>query len=249
MKEQEVFISDIHGHYDEFEKALSYWESNTQGLNLLGDYMDRGTQNVKVLRKVKDLVENYGATAIRGNHDQLFLDYIDNPTDNHNIFLYNGGLETVHEMTDYKYSSLVLIEDKETNVQAVKQIKENYKEEINFLRGLPLYIEHENIIGVHAGVDHDKWDEWKETSDTDFMWLREFYFLRQENRTGKLIVSGHTPTILRGQEDGTVLDIGCNRYMIDGGVFHTGHLNMLVLNKDGSIERAYKVSKERTECV
>ena len=71
-------ISDIHGHIEEFNKALSYIDlddKDTQ-LILLGDYI-HGHDSYAVLDRVMELQEKYGTDriiALMGNHELAVLE-------------------------------------------------------------------------------------------------------------------------------------------------------------------------------
>ena len=70
-----LVVSDIHGDIEKFEDVLQEASYNPREdqLILLGDYVDRGPCSRDVVAKVIDLVENDGAIAIKGNHDDLFI--------------------------------------------------------------------------------------------------------------------------------------------------------------------------------
>ncbi|UOK56709.1 metallophosphoesterase [Bacillus sp. OVS6] len=53
---------------------IKYNPANDQ-LILLGDYIDRGPRSKETLSEVMSLVDE-GAIALRGNHDQMFYDWI-----------------------------------------------------------------------------------------------------------------------------------------------------------------------------
>ncbi|KFJ05136.1 metallophosphoesterase [Bifidobacterium tsurumiense] len=73
-------LSDIHGHFEALEDALSrigdlkthlMRDSNTR-LIFLGDYVDYGSDSAKVLRKIYHLQQAYpdAVIVLKGNHDQ-----------------------------------------------------------------------------------------------------------------------------------------------------------------------------------
>lgn len=50
---EKVFvIGDIHGSFDLLEKLLTYWNPEEEQLVFLGDYIDRGPDSLKVLKKL-----------------------------------------------------------------------------------------------------------------------------------------------------------------------------------------------------
>ncbi|MFK5242753.1 metallophosphoesterase [Lactococcus lactis] len=78
----EVFVvGDIHGEYKKFKEILKYWDSNRQQLILLGDLCDRGLQSYECFYLAKYLCDNYGAILIKGNHEDLFLKFLNKTED------------------------------------------------------------------------------------------------------------------------------------------------------------------------
>ena len=76
-------MSDIHGMLRPFRDRLEQLNmdeirSGKAKLILLGDYIDRGYNSMKVLDTIyslqKDLGE--GLIVLKGNHDQWFLDFL-----------------------------------------------------------------------------------------------------------------------------------------------------------------------------
>ena len=69
-------MSDIHGYFEEFEKALSLVDlSNDNKLILLGDYI-HGPKSYEVLDKIMLLQEKYGSKkviALIGNHEEMAI--------------------------------------------------------------------------------------------------------------------------------------------------------------------------------
>lgn len=134
MTRQLVF-GDIHGGFkallEVFEKAKI--TTNDQ-LIFLGDYVDGWSQSPEVLDFLIALHQTHNCVFIRGNHDQLFLDYLEGNKENINLKLWfeHGG---------------------EATVNAYKSIsKDKINEHILFLKSLKnYYIDTENRLFVHAG--------------------------------------------------------------------------------------------------
>ncbi|MFW6008975.1 MAG: metallophosphoesterase, partial [archaeon] len=74
MTKRILTFSDIHGQLDKLNKLLKIINYNPKEDLLigLGDYVDRGIQNVELLYEIKKLKEQ-GAIFLRGNHDHLTL--------------------------------------------------------------------------------------------------------------------------------------------------------------------------------
>ena len=78
-------IGDVHGKAGMLEDLLKTWDGKTQ-LLFLGDLIDRGEDSRRVLEMVKDLVENQGAICISGNHEYMFLTWLDNPEESYDHY-------------------------------------------------------------------------------------------------------------------------------------------------------------------
>lgn len=60
------FMSDIHGEFNGLEKLLKYAEIDLTKDQLVfgGDYINRGKESGKVLKKIKQLVDTYPDNVI-----------------------------------------------------------------------------------------------------------------------------------------------------------------------------------------
>lgn len=231
-----LVISDIHGCYDEFESLLKHAEYQpfNDQLILLGDYMDRGKQSKQVLEKVIQLVKN-GAAALRGNHDQMFLDFMQSDQllqSEH--YMMNGGLDTLETYVGKQhFSAGVTMENLET---AKDYIRTHYPEHVEFISKLPYYYETEHHLFIHAGINPSL-DNWKDTSEHEMIWIRQ-PFLDKNHSYDFTVVHGHTPSkFIRGNDDNTIY-FGNKKIGIDGACAYGGMLNCLVI-KGKSYERVY----------
>ena len=110
MKNRLLVISDIHGCYDEFYDLLAQvnYNTTTDQLILLGDYVNRGKESLKVVQYVFELVQQ-GAIALKGNHDEWFVKYLKSKTNDFNRFTSDkvGGYSTLQsflQKNDFKRS-------------------------------------------------------------------------------------------------------------------------------------------------
>lgn len=239
MKERILAISDIHGCFDEFQELLTKidYQPEKDQLYLLGDYMDRGPQSKEVMYKVKDLVENDGAIALFGNHDQFFLDWIDDPVEGIHRMSINGGLDT---LVSFLGDIDINAEDAETWKAWNDQFVEEYEDIIQFMRGLRYYVEDQNYIFVHAGIDPEL-DDWKDTNKHDLVWIRRA-FLDADLQIDETVVHGHTPNIdLHGKHD---IFYRGKKIGIDGGCAYGGQLNALAISSNGERKEYAVASKQ-----
>lgn len=133
--EQVFAIGDIHGEYEMFQEILKNFRPDTQRLILIGDLNDRGPKSKDCWFLGMELVQKYQAIYLRGNHEQYFLEFMDNPEDWFPSYLYNGGKETIesllHKGATEEYSP----------TEIAMMIRSRYKELLDFLKERPFYCE------------------------------------------------------------------------------------------------------------
>ncbi|MGL4694815.1 metallophosphoesterase [Enterococcus larvae] len=229
MKEYVYAISDIHGEYELFQQLVEYYDEENHQLVLIGDLNDRGKRTKECFLLGKKLVEERGAIYLRGNHEEYFLQFLQNPEDWYPGYVRNGGKETMesllHKGATEEYSP----------TEIAMMIRSRYADLVDFLVQRPLYFEWENYIFVHAGVDLTKKD-WHDTSPHDFIWIRDA-FHQGKNNTGKTIVFGHTITpMLHGDMQTTDLWLSDHKIGIDGGAVFGGSVHGVIFNKNGIVQ-------------
>lgn len=229
MKEYVYVISDIHGEYELFQQLVDYYDEEKQQLVLIGDLNDRGKKTKECFLLGKKLAEEHGAIYLRGNHEEYFLQFLQNPEDWYPAYVRNGGKETMesllHKGATEEYSP----------TEIAMMIRSRYAELLDFLVQRPLYYEWEKYIFVHAGVDLTKSD-WHKTSPHDFIWIRDA-FHQGKNNTGKTIVFGHTITpMLHGDMQTTDLWQSDNKIGIDGGAVFGGSVHGVIFDKSGIVQ-------------
>lgn len=239
LMERILAISDIHGCYNHLVKLLLKVDYNPDKdqLILLGDYVDRGTRNLATLNFVKDLVEKYGAIALRGNHDQMLLDWLESPSEHSFTYFMNGGLDTIKEFVVNPNDIACL----DTYIDWSVQIKEKYKDIIEFLNSLPYYYETDKYIFVHAGINPFLKD-WRNTTKDEFIWIRD-EFLDNDHNSEKTVIHGHTPT--KYLHDSADICFGNKKIGIDGACAYGYQLNCLEIVDD--TYKQYSVSYK--ECI
>lgn len=159
-------IGDIHGEYEMFQTLLKDYDETYQQLVLIGDLLDRGARSKECLLLGKQLVEEKRAIYLKGNHEDIFLRFLDDPEERYPNYILNGGGETIESLLH----TGAVAEYSPTEISML--IKSRYKELISFLRELPLYYEWYDYLFVHAGINLEK-DNWQDTSERDFLWIRK----------------------------------------------------------------------------
>jgi serine/threonine protein phosphatase 1 len=89
-----IVISDIHGCLAELNQLLQKTVAKPEEVIFLGDYVDTGQNSMEVLAMVSEWCRK-GAQAILGNHDDLFLRWLD---EKEIIYYYGsiGGMATIN---------------------------------------------------------------------------------------------------------------------------------------------------------
>ncbi|MDF2534352.1 MAG: metallophosphoesterase [Bacillales bacterium] len=243
-------VGDVHGQLNMLNKLLTKWNPDSERLVFVGDYIDRGHDSYGAIHLVKDLHEKYGAVALGGNHEAMFLEWLDNPEDvwfskwqeNESIinfyeeagnstsiwYVSNGGDKTINSFYSEENSNNAY---KYLPSRNANYIKNNFPDEVDFIRSLPNYFEWKNFVCVHAGVNL-AYDDWKKTDESEFRWIRT-PFHHMKNETGKNFVFGHTPTrnLHHDKYKNNVWLSPCKTKIgIDGGAVFGGLLHGLVID-------------------
>lgn len=182
---QRLFVvGDIHGCPDEPEVLLRHLEQ-VEGLSpsdlviFLGDYIDRGPNSKSVIDLMLDFQDRFPKTRfLKGNHEDMMLDFLGFGGNLGQAFLYNGGIETIQS-----YGISVFAPPTEM-VSALPP------KHFKFFRDLESAIEVSEFICVHAGLNPTVSIE--DQTDNDVFWIRD-EFLNSAHEFGKTVVFGHTP--------------------------------------------------------
>ncbi|MFC6996512.1 metallophosphoesterase family protein [Rufibacter roseus] len=193
-------ISDIHGCLRTFqvmvEEVLQIQPHDH--LYLLGDYINKGPDSKGVLDYILTLQKKgHQITCLRGNHDQLLLDAVDE------------GESSVWLKSDEKEKTL-----ESFGVEKLKYVPERY---ISFIRSMPLLLILDDFILVHAGIDLSL----KNPLATSNYTLMNTKRMKASTKKlgGKILVHGHLPQpkskiekAIKKRTKGINLDAGCVYY-------------------------------------
>lgn len=212
-------MSDIHGHLDEFKKALSLVTDKLSDkdtmLILLGDYVHMGPDSRGVLDLIISLETEYGkekVIALMGNHEDSCI----------------MGLAT--------------IDDTEKSLEGDAHY-------IAWMKKLPLYRVFGNTIYCHAGIDEEAGDWWESGTPDHIFTSKYPADLGQIPDIDKKVVAGHigTAAISGDASFHDIFYDGASHYYIDGSVYDSGVIPVLLTDTD--TERYYKVTPEGNEPV
>jgi len=221
-------VGDIHGRLDLLQSLLDLIDADarTSGdagrriLVFLGDYVDRGPDSRGVVEKLlRDLPQGFDTHFLKGNHEALLLDFLEDAACLDHWRL-NGGDAT---MLSYGVDTERLARFGAPAETWRRAFAEALPEaHLRFFRNLQLSVSFGDYLFVHAGVRPGV--PLAAQSEADLIWIRG-PFLDHAEPLGKIVVHGHTP----GQEPVT----RPNRIGIDTGAVFTGRLTALRL-KGGS---------------
>lgn len=215
-------IGDVHGRHDcltmMHERIAANLDANPVPdwrIIHLGDYTDRGPDSADVIDFLVERTQSEPRIlALRGNHDQSFLQFLEG-SGSPMLFVNFGGAETARSYgVEADFSCERGIE--ETRRRLVEAVPEAHR---LFLQSLPYSATFGDFFFCHAGIQPqvplDKQDP--ET----LIWIRDAFLLWPRLHP-KVIVHGHTPVAQP--------EVMSNRVDVDTMAFHTGRLTALVID-------------------
>lgn len=201
-------ISDIHGCNETFGALLEQIGFSTSDeLYILGDLIDRGPNSKGVFDRIFRLqTEGYQITCLRGNHEQLFLDAYHGDAGQESIWLANGGVQTLRSF----------------DVEHPADVPEEYH---SFMFNLPYFVELEDYILVHAGLNLKR--HFPLMDPKSMLWIRRWYTDFANNRAvewlnNRVIVHGHSPVSKDTTADMLLLTEQLPALNIDNGCAFAG---------------------------
>ena len=187
-------IPDIHGQSALLDDALARIERDGgtgARIVFLGDLVDRGPDSRAVIERLSQgQAEGRPWTVLRGNHDQMFLDVLD-----------EGALTSPWMASRLSWLSPGVGGDATLasyGVEAGPRSREHALDEAraavpqahrDWLAALPLWHEAGDLLFVHAGIRPGL--PLSQQDPMDLMWIREG-FLDYEGPYPWLVVHGHT---------------------------------------------------------
>lgn len=211
-----IFIGDLHGCAEEFQRLLDVlnYQADSDRLFLVGDAFTKGPDPVGVWT----LIQATGARMVMGNHDAKLLDM----------------LKPHHDGSSIKILS-------STKQQTLDEVLPISKAIIPWLEALPLWIEEDPFLLVHAGINPEKGVEG--TSRDEFLAIRTWpptgnlYGARWHDAylpENKLIIFGHDAPgglVYKRRKDRSPYAIG-----LDTGCVYGRKLSGYILEEDRIVQ-------------
>ena len=255
-------MGDIHGFYEAFYERLdqlgnlhTVLDAGAQDrLVLLGDYIDGGPDSFKVLDLIRGLQSACPERVIvlRGNHEEMLLDWLDTyagphagEPDEDGLIPWNSWLDTDPDFQtfrtlvsqaqwDFFRKALPSMSETAANMEAARMVLAANRELISWLRELPYYYETPAQIFVHAGVDEEAGEDWKWGASEEML-LNQWP--AQTGKFVKDVVAGHiaTSTISGRRNFHGIFWDGASHYYCDGNTAVSGKIPVLVYDEaDGT---------------
>lgn len=155
MKKRTLVIGDIHGALKALEQVLERADiTENDTLIFLGDYVDGWSDAANLINFLIDLKTTNNCVFIKGNHDELFLDWLQKEKHNPQ-WLHHGGQSTIDSYSELTKGEIAV--------------------HIDFLSKLDnYYLDTENRLFIHAGFTNEHGVE-KEVFTKLFYWDRTLW--------------------------------------------------------------------------
>jgi serine/threonine protein phosphatase 1 len=207
-------IGDVHGRDDLLGRLLGRLseEAPDHVVVLVGDLVDRGDESAQVLRRIEarpDLL------CLRGNHEEMCLNFLEEPVRAGPGWLLNGGLQT---LASYGVGVVG-----PTRPEALLGARDALRLAmgdglIDWLRSRPLSWRSGNVVVTHAGADPLR--PIADQEPRDLLWGNS-RFGKVPRADGIWIVHGH-----RIQPEAHATD---GRIAVDTGAYATGRLTAALI--------------------
>lgn len=224
-------IGDIHGCDDLLARCFDKIDAMTDRAHApiicVGDYIDRGEQSAAVLRRLYHRAQrpDRSTVCLMGNHEDMFLRFLDNPEQAGAKWLRYGGLQT---LTSFRIKNLSPhISSPHISGTDLRALRDAIHREIDpeiiaWMHNLPAQWQSGNMTVVHAGADPD-------LSMNDQMRKVQIWghsaFGTQTRRDNNWVIHGHTIVPEMTVHNGVI--------SLDTGAYATGVLTAIFVSAAG----------------
>ncbi len=245
-----VAISDVHGHLQIFNSLLDQLNLDSNDhLIIIGDFINKGPESLKTLRRMIDLSSRPNTTILKGNHEYFICRYLFGGESDLNYYTND---EFLNFIINWPFDSILkdFCKDQGLSLDSFKDFEslramvfEHYESEANFINNLPILAHLDDMVFVHGGYDptyHLDIDEGKFLKFDDFN--------RLSGVQEKTVVVGHWPTSNLRKKRNTnqpLFNTEKNIISIDGGlgVKTSGELNALIIEKENGKKNIHYIQE------
>ena len=186
---KEWVIPDIHGCNRSLRSLVETHiaPAKDDRIYFLGDFVDRGPDSKGVLDYVMGLQEQgYNLIALKGNHEEFFIKAWDEEKELKNFYFFKQANRS--KMQWLKHGGAQAMQSFGT--ENLLEVPAHY---IEWMRNLPLYMELDKFVLVHAGLNFEIPNPYDDTQA--MLWVREFK-VRPHKIGFRRIIHGHVPVSL-----------------------------------------------------
>lgn len=224
-------IGDVHGCLDELNALIGMIEADLKTFPVseyeivfLGDYVDRGPENKRVIDRMIELQASlHCCTFLLGNHDERVLAFLNNPD-----LVWDSMMKWGGAMTLAHYGIVPHLD--ETSYSVSRRFGEVLPDDhLEFFKSLRYSHQIGDYFFCHAGVRPGV--SLEKQAEHDLIWIR-YDFLEYQQPFEKIIVHGHTPV--------GAPEVEQNRINVDTRCYESGILTAVVL--EGARQRFLQTS-------
>lgn len=210
-------IGDVHGCYDLIAPLLDDLLKTGEHIVLLGDMINKGPRSAEVLHLVKQACETRQVTALQGNHEVLFLRFLEKPRVEAKHLLLYGGEDILKSFgVTGLYHDMALWE--------LTKIRNKLREVVgdleDWLLSCPTSWRSGNVVAMHAGAD--PFESIDSQPQCVFPWGHPV-FQKKTRLDGDWVVHGHHPV--------SSVTVKNGRIALDTQAHITGHLSAVRIAK------------------
>jgi serine/threonine protein phosphatase 1 len=182
-------IPDTHGCVKTVEALFANLikPARNDEIYFLGDYIDRGPDSKGVINFIRNLQkDDYPVIALKGNHEDMAVELYDAEN--------SKGTGWINLFSTKKQGAWLEMGGSETlKSYGVHYAKHVPADHIEWMRALPYYVNLDEFVLVHAGLNFKNADPYEDK--LSMLWLRE-YEIKPEKIGFRRIIHGHMPVNL-----------------------------------------------------
>lgn len=236
-----LVTSDIHGHANHLARLLEQARFAADDiLVIVGDLLERGTENLQVVRDVMQLSHTHTVYTLLGNVDEWALDKVlsldaEGLMRDMEAFLAHYGGSFIHDLA----RELGMEVSPTMDLEAFRAgVRRHFAPEYAFMEGLPTILQTPEYTFVHGGIPEGPVDALE--GQPARMLTKRDAFMDEGLTMDRWTIVGHWPVCLYAGETmqfSPIINAAQRIIAIDGGcgVKPEGQLNLLML-QDGRIE-------------